>query len=104
MAWSQKINATPDISESSFLPPSIERPVPVETSSSWSWSSLFNYFKLPSSTVGIFVAVSTGLTLIGATSYFVVTRYYSSKRQKSIEDGELSEEEFYYELTHARKR
>ena len=85
MVWSSKItNPTPDIGESSFvpLPTNIQSPpASSSTESSWSWSSLFDYFKLPTSTVGIFVAVSTGLTLIGATSYFVVTRLYRKKRK-----------------------
>ena len=85
MAWStSKISNPPtaDIGESSFVPlPSTIRSPPVSsTASTWSWSSFFDYFKLPTSTVGIFVAVSTGLTLIGATSYFVVTRLYRKKR------------------------
>ena len=87
MAWlssSNNIsNPSPAIGESSFvpLPPSINHtPVSPPTESSWSWSSLFDYFRLPTSTVGIFVAVSTGLTLIGATSYFVVTRLYRKKK------------------------
>ena len=88
MAWYSDNTANPSpspaISESSFVPlaASIQNPpASPPTESSWSWSSIFDYFKLPTSTVGIFVAVSTGLTLIGATSYFVVTRLYRKKKQ-----------------------
>ena len=85
MAWySNNIaNPSPAIGESSLvpLPASIQNPpVSQSTEASYSWSSFFDYFKLPTSTVGIFVAVSTGLTLIGATSYFVVTRLYRKRR------------------------
>ena len=52
---------------------------------------------MPTSNVGIFVAVSTGLTLVGATSYFIVTRYYRKKSQSNEEQwNEFDDEEYLY--------
>ena len=52
---------------------------------------------MPTSTVGIFVAVSTGLTLVGATSYFIVTRYYRKRNQNEEEEwDEFDDDEYLY--------
>ena len=61
---------------------------------------------MPTSNLGIFVAVSTGLTLVGATSYFILTRYYRKKNQNAEEewDGFDDEEYLYRDFDKRRHR
>ena len=97
MAWTSNPSTNQqslDIGESNWIPAGIRNPP--QDSSSQSWTSFFNNFRLPTSTVGIFVAVSTGLTLVGATSYFIVTRYYKKKNAQEEEWDEFSDEEYLY--------
>ena len=98
MAWTSNPTTNPqptNISETNWISAGLKNPP--QDQPNQSWSSFFDYFRLPTSTVGIFVAVSTGLTLVGATSYFIVTRYYKKKSSSHEEEwDEFSDEEYLY--------
>lgn len=57
-----------------------------QPSGSWlpkTWNfDFFGFFKLPKTPLGIFAAVSTGVVLFGATSYFIACKVRNSRRKK----------------------
>ena len=98
MAWLNQTSnpSAPDISESSFIPSDIKTVQVTSPSDQSSWSSS-SFFGFPTSTVGIFLAASTGLTLVGATSYYIVTRYWRKKGHgsKDADSDDISDDDEY---------